>query len=194
MGWKKILLIIDLFVCVEVLQPSQLNGVMSSMVRIIDLAVTLLLNIFSKFCDTVLFMNLSSQEALTNNFEDTLAPPSASISIAAPSAQSNSHINKKHKFDKTNWTISSNNQAKFKVLKKLHIQLTRTKHHISYLSKCECSKSIPKSLRVNLTPQVPVIYSTLQLKWEKAHWILAALWQKSSLNIGKAADRTYSWK
>lgn len=41
--------------------------------------------------------------------------------------------------------ISQHNIAKFKVLKKLNIQLTRTKHHIDYLDRCEQTKSIPKS-------------------------------------------------
>ncbi|MCG8076368.1 MAG: hypothetical protein JAY75_09030, partial [Candidatus Thiodiazotropha taylori] len=45
---------------------------------------------------------------------------------------------------------------------------TRTNHHITYLNKCLRSKNIPKSLRVNLTPQVPVVNSYLQLKWEEA--------------------------
>ena len=33
-------------------------------------------------------------------------------------------------------TISESNKAKFKVLKKLHIQHTRRNHHISYLTRC----------------------------------------------------------
>ena len=68
----------------------------------------------------------------------------------------------------TQQSISDKNHVSFKVLKKLHIQLTRTKHHITYLEKCERTKTIPKSLRVTLTPQVPVVNSFLQLKWEQA--------------------------
>ena len=76
---------------------------------------------------------------------------------------------KKRKVEEENvQTISENNQARFKVLKKLNIQLTRTNHHISYLKKCKQNRTIPKSPRVTLTPQVPVVSSYLQLKWEQA--------------------------
>ena len=78
------------------------------------------------------------------------------------------------------------------MLKRLYIiQLTRTNHHISYLSKCEHLKAILKSLQVNFTSQVLVINSTLQLKWEEAHLnfgcsltkILLEYWKSHRLNI-----------
>ena len=50
----------------------------------------------------------------------------------------------------------------------MDIQLTRTNHHINYLKGCQQTKSILKSLRTNLTPQVPIVSSTLHLKWEEA--------------------------
>ena len=41
--------------------------------------------------------------------------------------------------------------------------MPRTDHHINYLKKCECTKTIPKALQVTLTPQVPVVNSLLQV-------------------------------
>ena len=82
------------------------------------------------------------------------------------------------------------------MLKKLNIQLTRTNHHINYLKKCELSKTIPKSLRVNLIPQVPVISSTLHLKWEEAQLnfgltltsILLEYWENRQKSISDEID------
>ena len=113
---------------------------------------------------------MSSQED-SERFVDTLTSPSNSVSIATlPGEGITDNRNlKKRKFEDTPpIKISENNITKFKVLKKLNIQLTRTDHHISYLQRCEQSKTIPKSLRVNLTQQVPVINSYLQLRWEEA--------------------------
>ena len=110
---------------------------------------------------------MSSQED-NDTFEDTITSPSASVSMASHPVDglTDTRNLKKRKRDKINpQTISENNITRFKVLKKLNIQLTRTEHHINYLKKCERTKSIPKSLRVNLTPQVPVINSYLQLRW-----------------------------
>ena len=114
---------------------------------------------------------MSSNED-NDNFEDTTASPSASaVSIASLPADgptNNRDLKKRKRDEITPQTISENNITRFKVLKKLNIQLTRTEHHINYLKRCERTKSIPKSLRVNLTPQVPVINSYLQLRWEEA--------------------------
>lgn len=107
----------------------------------------------------------------SDKFEDTSAitPSASAVSIAAFPPSGTTDNRKKRKFDTiTEQTISETNIAKFKVLKKLNIQLTRTDHHINYLKKCDRLKSIPKSLRINLTPQVPVVSSALQLKWEEA--------------------------
>lgn len=99
---------------------------------------------------------------------DDIVSQSTSVSVTTLPDETSS--NKKRKIDEMEKPMNSqNNIAKFKVLKKLIIQLTRTRHHIEYLEKSEQSKSIPKPLRVNLTPQVPVINSTLSLKWEEAH-------------------------
>ena len=105
------------------------------------------------------------------NFEDTLEPPSTSTSQATLLSSNNSTFQpqKKRRLDDSSAvSISDYNQAKFRVLKKLRIQLTRTKRHINYLTKCDKDKIVPRSLRVNLIPQVPVINSVLQLKWEEA--------------------------
>ena len=112
-----------------------------------------------------------SQTDVHEDYEDTLETPSSNTPQGTFSTTdaSTSQPQKKRRLDESSSvTISDFNQAKFKVLKKLNIQLTRTKHHISYLTKCDKSKIIPRSLRVNLIPQVPVINSVLQLKWEEA--------------------------
>ena len=113
---------------------------------------------------------MSSQED-NDTFVDTVASPSVSVSqTTLPlNRTATDRYSKKRKVEEENvQTISENNQARFKVLKKLNIQLTRTNHHISYLKKCKQNRTIPKSLRVTLTPQVPVVSSYLQLKWEQA--------------------------
>ena len=112
-----------------------------------------------------------SQTDVHEDYEDTLETPSTNTPQGTFSTTdaSTSQPQKKRRLDEiSSVTISDFNQAKFKILKKLNIQLTRTKHHISYLTKCDKSKIIPRSLRVNLIPQVPVINSELQLKWEEA--------------------------
>ena len=108
---------------------------------------------------------MSSQEE-NDKFEDTFtATPSASaVSITTLPVPVTTDNRKKRKLDDiTPQTISENNITKFKVLKKLNIQLTRTEHHINDLKRCHNQRSIPKSLRLNLTPQVPVVNSALQL-------------------------------
>ena len=107
-----------------------------------------------------------SQTDIHENFEDTLEPPSTSTSQATLLSSNNSTFQpqkKRRLDDSTAVSISDYNQAKFRVLKKLRIQLTRTKRHINYLTKCDKDKIVPRSLRVNLIPQVPVINSVLQL-------------------------------
>lgn len=127
-------------------------------------------------------------------FLDTSATPSASRSAIDLASAPNQQKQKKRKIDDSEKpSISESNQAKFKVLKKLNVQLTRTKHHIKYLSKCVHTKTIPKSLRVNITPQVPVINSVLQLKWEEAQLnfgfaltkILLEYWEERLQQVSK---------
>ncbi len=68
----------------------------------------------------------------------------------------------------TTTKISDINIAKFRVLKKLNIQLTRTQHHLDYLQRCVSNKTIPKSLRVNIIPQERNFLNTctkLPLTW-----------------------------
>jgi hypothetical protein len=99
-------------------------------------------------------------------YEESVTTQSASVTTVPVQA------NKKRKTDDNDFSsrrISQENLSRFKVLKKLNIQLTRTEHHVQYLEKCVINKSTPRSLRVNLTPQVPVINSVLQIKWEEAH-------------------------
>ncbi|MCG8049068.1 MAG: hypothetical protein N0E48_26275 [Candidatus Thiodiazotropha endolucinida] len=113
---------------------------------------------------------MNSQDDI-DKFEDTSAitPSASALSMVTLPPSGTTDNRKKRKIDTiTEQTISENNIAKFKVLKKLNIQLTRTDHHINYLRKCERTRSTPKSLRVNLTPQVPVVSSALHLKWEEA--------------------------
>jgi hypothetical protein len=93
-----------------------------------------------------------------------------SVSTATLPVQTNHPTKKRKKTeDDSPRKIDEKNVSRFKVLKKLNIQRTRTEHHINYLQKCITTKSVPRALRVNLTPQVPVISSTLQIKWEEAH-------------------------
>ena len=112
---------------------------------------------------------MASQEN-SEKFEDTVATWSTSITSTQTRTDEDADRNtKKRKMGILgNSTISEFNIPRFKVLKKLNIQITRTNHHIAYLKRCERNGMVPKSLRVNLTPQVPVIDSTLQLKWEEA--------------------------
>ena len=144
---------------------------------------------------------MSSQD-LNDEFEDTVtATPSTSVtSIATLPPQGTTDNRKKRKLDfPTQQTISENNIAKSKVLKKLHIQLTRTEHHINYLKRCERLRSVPKSLRINLTPQVPVISSALQLKWEEAilgfgitlTTILLEYWENRQRNIKEEIETIF---
>ena len=136
--------------------------------------------------------NMEKDKSLT-------ATPSTSVSlttlpIGTPNSRTN--LNKKRKLESTNPQISDYNIAKFKVLKKLNIQLTRTNHHIAYLKKCHNNKSIPKSLRTNLTPQVPVVSSTLHLKWEEAQLnfgltlttILLEYWENRQKSINEEIE------
>ena len=102
----------------------------------------------------------------TDLYEESVTTQTASVTTLP--AQSN----KKRKADDNDISsrrISQDNLSRFKVLKKLNIQLARTDHHVQYLERCVSNKSTPRSLRVNLTPQVPVINSVLQIKWEEAH-------------------------
>lgn len=106
----------------------------------------------------------------SENFNDAISSPTASITTIP--VETKTRTKKKRKaddIDSTPGRIIQENLSKFKVLKKLNIQLTRTKHHIEYLERCNSTKSIPKSLRISLTPQVPIINSVLQIKWEDAH-------------------------
>ena len=64
--------------------------------------------------------------------------------------------------------IKSYKIAKCNVSKKRKIQLALTERHINYLKRWEFLRSIPKSIRINSTIQVPSINSTLQFKWEEA--------------------------
>ena len=72
----------------------------------------------------------------------------------------------------------------------------RTNHHIKYLQKCVENKLIPKALRVNIIPQVPVISSALQLQWEEAQLnfgysltnILLDYWEICNKNINEEID------
>ena len=134
-------------------------------------------------------------------FQDTVASPSTPISQAALqlSGSTDKRMNKKRKLpESTQLIISEKNQASFKVLKKLSIQMTRTDHYINYLKKCERTKTIPKALRVTLTPQVLVVNSLLQLKWEQAQidfgltltQILLDYWEKdpSQKNLTSLMD------
>ena len=134
-----------------------------------------------------------------DKFQDTSAitPSTSAIFVATLPPSGTTENRKKRKIDTiTEQTINENNITKFKVLKKLNIQLTRTDHHITYLMKCDCLRSIPKSLRVNLTPQVPVVNSTLQLKWEEAimHFglsltrILLEYWENRRKHIMEEID------
>jgi hypothetical protein len=93
-----------------------------------------------------------------------------SVSQTTLPVQSNTQTTKKRKLSaEPSHRIDESNVTRFKVLKRLNIQNTRTNHHIKYLERCINTKTIPKSLRVNLTPQVPVINSLLQIEWEEAH-------------------------
>ena len=139
---------------------------------------------------------MSSQED-NEIFEDTSAQPINSVTFLPSATQSNLQLNKKRKLNETSsYTISESNQAKFKVLKKFHIQRTRTNHHIKYLRKCVENRMIPKALRVNIIPQVPVISSALQLQWEEAQLnfgysltnILLDYWEIRNKNINKEID------
>ena len=112
-----------------------------------------------------------SSHDVNEMINDSITPLGSSVSTTTLPAEGNTDNRnlKKRKLDEfTPQTISEPNINSFKVLKKLNIQLTRTNHHCNYLSKCQRTKTIPKSLRVNLTPQVPVVNSYLQLKWEEA--------------------------
>ena len=62
---------------------------------------------------------------------------STSTTLNLTAVQSSSQLTaKKRKISETHLnTISESDQAKFKVLKKLHIQGTKTNHHISYLTR-----------------------------------------------------------
>lgn len=114
---------------------------------------------------------MASTQDENETYLDTVASPSSSVSQVTlpPDGATDNRTTKKRKtMETTQQSISEKNHASFKVLKKLNIQLTRTQHHITYLEKCEHTKTIPKALRVTLTPQVPVVSSFLQLKWEQA--------------------------
>ena len=106
---------------------------------------------------------------------------------------SNMPITKKCKIRETNsGNISNSNQVKFKVLKKLHIQCTRTNPHINYLRKCLENKLIPKALRINIVLQVPVISSTLRHQWEEAQLNFGYSLNKLLLNYWEIQDKNIS--
>ena len=75
---------------------------------------------------------MSSQDD-NDKFEDTTASPSTSVPMVSlpVDGQTDTRSLKKRKRDEINpQTISENNITRFRVLKKLNIQLTRTEHHI----------------------------------------------------------------
>lgn len=117
---------------------------------------------------------MSSQED-NDTFLDTVASPSTSVSQATlplDGTTDNRNTKKRKLPEIEQQSISQQNQAKFKVLKKLNIQLTRTNHHINYLKRCERTRIIPKALRVTLTPQVPVVSSFLRTKCAPSYAVI----------------------
>lgn len=111
-----------------------------------------------------------SESDVRDVYIETTTTPSMSTSRIGAQTNSLTNNKKRKTLDPPTSTnkISNKSVSRFCVLRKLNIQLTRTEHHIGYLEKCISNKSIPRSLRVNLTPQVPVITSILQIKWEEA--------------------------
>ena len=141
---------------------------------------------------------MSNVNSDDDTFEEAITTaPSTSLTTPFPEQSNTQPNNKKRKIeDQTPRRIDESNITRFKVLRKLKIQQTRTSHHIDYLNRCIESKTIPKSLRVNLTPQVPVINSSLQIKWEEAHiefghklcTILLQYWQSRQTQISQEIE------
>ena len=103
------------------------------------------------------------------NYSDSEVNEASVTSIATLPVSGTTDNRKKRKLDSTTTqTIGEDKIAKCNVSKKRKIQLALTERHINYRKRLEFLRSIPKSIRINSTIQVPSIYSTLQFKWEEA--------------------------
>ena len=51
--------------------------------------------------------------------------------------------------------IQDTNVPSFRAYRKINVKLVRCEHHLGYLNKCISRDTIPKTLRINIKPQVP---------------------------------------
>ncbi|CAC5378318.1 unnamed protein product [Mytilus coruscus] len=65
--------------------------------------------------------------------------------------------------------IQEKNVPSFRAFRKLNVKLVRCQQHHMYLNKCKNKDTIPKTLRVNIKPQVPDTTPRFLIKWETAH-------------------------